>query len=54
MWLFGLAGLSLILLLPLVQTFSPDSRFGFWEALGAVADACRAFKGNVLKTVDTQ
>src|ERR1019366_725 len=36
---FGLTGLSLILLMPLVQTFSPDSRFGFWEALGAVADA---------------
>lgn len=42
MGLFGLAGLSLILLLPLVQTFSPDSRFGFWEALGAVAGAYQA------------
>jgi hypothetical protein len=29
MGLFGLAGLSLILLLPLVQTFSPGSPFGF-------------------------
>ena len=37
MVLFGLAGLSLILLLPLVQTFSPHSLVGFWQALSAVA-----------------
>ena len=36
MALFGLAGLSLILLLPLVHAFSPDSPLSFWQALQAV------------------
>jgi len=33
MFLFGLAGLSLVLVLPLVQLFAPDSTLTFWEAL---------------------
>ena len=36
MALFGLAGLSLILLLPLVQALSAESTIGFWPALLAV------------------
>ena len=40
MALLGLAGLSLFLLLPLVQVFSPDSTLSFWQALhrAAVSD----------------
>jgi tetratricopeptide (TPR) repeat protein len=37
MGLLGLAGLSLLLVLPLVQVFSPDSTLSFWQALRAVA-----------------
>ena len=37
MALLGLAGLSLVLVLPLLQVFSPDSTLGFWQALRAVA-----------------
>jgi tetratricopeptide (TPR) repeat protein len=37
MTLIGLAGLSLFLVLPLVQRFSPDSGFSFWQALHAAA-----------------
>ena len=37
MALFGLAGLLLVLLLPLVHAFSADSSLGFWKALDAVA-----------------
>jgi tetratricopeptide (TPR) repeat protein len=33
MTLVGLAGLSLFVVLPLVQKFSPDSSLGFWQAL---------------------
>jgi tetratricopeptide (TPR) repeat protein len=39
MALLGLAGLSLFLLLPFVQTFSPDSTLSFWQALHTVAAA---------------
>lgn len=39
MALFGLAGLSLFLVLPLVQAFSPDSPVGFWQALRTTAGA---------------
>ena len=35
--LLGLCGLSLFLLLPLVQAFSPDSTLGFWQALHTAA-----------------
>jgi tetratricopeptide (TPR) repeat protein len=41
MVLFGLAGLLLLLLLPLVQAFSPNSPVGFWQALGTVAGSYR-------------
>ena len=37
MALLGLAGLSLFLLLPFAQVFSPDSTLSFWQALRAVA-----------------
>ena len=37
MTLLGLAGLSLVLVLPLLQVFSPDSALSFWQALKAVA-----------------
>jgi hypothetical protein len=37
MALLGLAGLSLFLLVPLVQSFSPDSPLSFWQALQSVA-----------------
>lgn len=36
MFLFGLAGLSLILLLPLIQVFANDSALTFWQALSGV------------------
>ncbi|MCX6928559.1 MAG: DUF2723 domain-containing protein, partial [Verrucomicrobia bacterium] len=42
MALFGLAWLSLLLLLPLVQIFSANSLLGFWQALGATAHSYRA------------
>jgi tetratricopeptide (TPR) repeat protein len=42
MALLGLAGLSLFLVLPLVQTFSPDSALSFWQALHATAGAHKA------------
>ena len=35
MGLLGLAGLSLLLVVPLAQLFSPDSPFSFWQALHA-------------------
>jgi tetratricopeptide (TPR) repeat protein len=44
MVLFGLAGLSLILLLPLLAGLSPDSPSSFWQAL---VDVVR-FYGNIL------
>jgi tetratricopeptide (TPR) repeat protein len=37
MTLLGLAGLSLFLVLPLAQRFSPDSGLSFWQALHAAA-----------------
>jgi tetratricopeptide (TPR) repeat protein len=37
MALVGLAGLSLLLLVPLAQRFSPDFSVGFWQALRSVA-----------------
>src|ERR1039458_5615977 len=37
MTLLGLAGLSLFLVLPLVQKFSPDSGLSFWQALHTAA-----------------
>jgi tetratricopeptide (TPR) repeat protein len=37
MALLGLAGLSLFLLLPLAQGFSPDSTLSFWQAVHTVA-----------------
>ena len=42
MALLGLAGLSLFLLLPLVQAFSPDSTLSFWQALHTTAVSDRA------------
>jgi len=42
MALFGLAGLLLFLLLPLVQAFSPNSPVGFWQALRMVAGSYKA------------
>jgi tetratricopeptide (TPR) repeat protein len=35
--LLGLAGMSLFLVLPLLQMFSPDSTLSFWEALRTMA-----------------
>ena len=42
MVLLSLAGLSLFLVLPLVQTFSPDSALSFWQALHAAAASYKA------------
>ena len=42
MALLGLAGLSLFLVLPLVQAFSPDSALSFWQALQAAAASYQA------------
>jgi tetratricopeptide (TPR) repeat protein len=42
MVLFGLAGLLLFLLLPLVQAFSPNSPVGCWQALRMVSGSYRA------------
>ena len=42
MMLFGLAGLSLLLLLPLLQAFSPDSALSFWQALRGVLGAYKS------------
>jgi hypothetical protein len=42
MALLGLAGASLFLLLPLVQTFSPASSLSFWQALRAIAVSDKA------------
>jgi tetratricopeptide (TPR) repeat protein len=48
MILFWLAGLSLVLLLPLVNGLSPDSPLSFWQALRAIAGA---YASNVLSLV---
>ncbi len=40
--LLGLAGLSLLVVLPLVQAFSPDSGLSFWPALHAAAASYQA------------
>jgi hypothetical protein len=40
--LLGLAGLSLLAVLPLVQAFSPDSVLSFWPALHAAAASYQA------------
>ena len=42
MTLLGLAGLSLLLVLPLVQAYSPDSTLSFWQGLQAVAVSYKA------------
>jgi tetratricopeptide (TPR) repeat protein len=42
MALLGLAGLSLLLVLPLVQAYSPDSALSFWQGLHAVATSYKA------------
>ena len=42
MTLFGLAGLSLLLVLPLVQAYSPDSALSFWQGLHTVAVSYKA------------
>jgi hypothetical protein len=52
MTLLGLAGLSLFLVLPLVQTFSPDSASSFWQALHAAVSsqaAIQVFFGRFLR-----
>ena len=46
--LFGLAGLSLLFLLPLLQSFSPDSHVGFWPAALGVL---RSHKTNLVLLV---
>ena len=38
----GLAGVGLVLLLPLVHAFSPDSSVGFWQGLHAAAGSYKA------------
>ena len=42
MALLGLAGLSLVLVLPIVQAYSPDSALSFWQGLLAVAASYKA------------
>ena len=53
MTLLGLAGLSLLLVLPLVQAYSPDSALGFWQGLHALAlsykTTLQAFFGGFLR-----